>query len=75
MQLTKGSSHYTTMSAIKLHRWPLSKTTGINTETQELIFKYYKLPSQLSKLHINHLDNLHDNLHSALNTCINKFVS
>ena len=34
MQLTKGSSHYTTMSAINLHRWPISNTTGINTETQ-----------------------------------------
>ena len=32
MQLTKGSSHYTTMSAINLHR-PISNTTGINTET------------------------------------------
>ena len=39
------------MSAINLHRWPISKTTGI--ETQELILKYYKLPDQLSKLHIN----------------------
>ena len=44
----------TTMSAINLHRWPILKTTGINIETQELILKYYKLPDQLSKLHINH---------------------
>jgi len=43
MQLTKGS---TTMSAINLHRWAISKTTGINIETQELILKYYKLPDQ-----------------------------
>jgi len=42
------------MSAINLHRWPISKTTGINIETQELILKYYKLHDQLSKLHINH---------------------
>ena len=28
------------------HRWPISKTTEINTETQELILKYYKLPDQ-----------------------------
>jgi len=41
------------MSAINLHRWPISKTTGINIETQELILKYCKLPDQLSKLHIN----------------------
>ena len=41
------------MSAINLHRWPISKTTGINIETQELILKYYKFPDQLSKLHIN----------------------
>ena len=53
MQLTKVSSHYRTMSAINLHRWPISNTTGIITETQELILKYYKLPDQLSKLHIN----------------------
>jgi len=53
MQLIKGSSHYTTMSAINLHRWQISKTTGINIETQELIWKYYELPDQLSKLHIN----------------------
>ena len=41
-----------TMSAINLHRWPILSTTGINT--QELILKYYKLPGQLLKLHINH---------------------
>ena len=34
------------MSAINLHRWPISKTPEINTETQELILKYYKLPDQ-----------------------------
>jgi len=52
-----------------------------NTETQELILKYYKLPGQLSKLHIltiggggkqedwkNYYNYI---LHSALNTCIN----
>ena len=38
---------------INLHRWPISKTTGINIETQELKLKYYKLPDQLSKLHVN----------------------
>ena len=56
MQLTKGSSHYRTMLAINLHRWPISKTTGINIKTDidiELILKYYKLHDQLSKLHIN----------------------
>ena len=26
---------------------------NINIETQEMILKYYKLPDQLSKLHIN----------------------
>ena len=41
------------MSAINLHRWPISKTTGINIETQELILKYYKLLNQLSTLFIN----------------------
>jgi len=42
------------MSAINLHRWQISKTTGIKTETQELILKYYKLPGQLLKLNINY---------------------
>ena len=51
MQLTKGSSHYTTMSAINLHRWPILKTTGINIETHQLILNYCKLSDQLSKLH------------------------
>ena len=53
------------MSAM-LHRWQISSlfdyteilwksnTTGINAETQELRFTYYKLPGQISKLHINH---------------------
>ena len=34
------------MSAINLHRWPISKTTGINIETQELILKWAKQDSQ-----------------------------
>jgi len=54
MQLTKGSSYHTTMPAINLHRWPIPNTTGINTKTQELILKYYKLPGHLLKLHINY---------------------
>ena len=47
MQLTKGSSHYNNVSNKP------AKTTGINTETQALILKYYKLSDQLLKLHIN----------------------
>ena len=53
MQLGKGSSHYKPMSAITLYRRPISKTTRIYIETEELILKYYKLPDQLLKLHIN----------------------
>ena len=53
MQLTNGSFHYKTMSAINLHRWPISKTTEINTETQELILKYTDCLISISKLHIN----------------------
>ena len=49
MQLTKSNSHYNNVSN-NLHRWPISNTTGINTETRELILKYYKLPGQWSAI-------------------------
>ena len=45
MQLTKGSSHYNN-GINKPANMADIKTTEINTETQELILKYYKLPDQ-----------------------------
>jgi len=79
------------MSAINLHRWLISKITGINTETQEILqvawsaFKnciltilgggYAAKLNEQNRTAGKQEDWKNDYLHSAFNTCIKEFVS